>query len=57
LINEEFGFVGGSFVILLFAGLIFRICYLAHKAKEFSGKIVSLSVAALIFFQFLLMQE
>jgi rod shape determining protein RodA len=52
LINEEFGFMGGSFVILLFAGLIFRICYLAHKTKEFSGKIVSLSVAALIFFQF-----
>ncbi|MEF3255311.1 MAG: rod shape-determining protein RodA [Deferribacterales bacterium] len=52
LINEEFGLLGGTFILTLFGLLLFRICYIAVKVKEMSGKIITLSVASLIFFQF-----
>ncbi|MCA1927619.1 MAG: rod shape-determining protein RodA [Calditerrivibrio sp.] len=52
LINEEFGLMGGLFMVVLFGALIFRICYIAMKTKELSGKIVALAVASIVFFQF-----
>lgn len=52
LINEEFGFLGGFIIVFLFAALIFRLCYIAQKTKEFSGRILLVATASLIFFQF-----
>ncbi|MCX8083483.1 MAG: rod shape-determining protein RodA [Calditerrivibrio sp.] len=51
LINEEFGFLGGSFLIGLFGALIFRIFYISQKAKDLSAKVLLLSIGSLIFFQ------
>ncbi|MGC8767882.1 rod shape-determining protein RodA [Calditerrivibrio sp.] len=52
LINEEFGFLGGVLMIGLFGFLIFRLLYVAQKTKEFSGRILLVAIASLIFFQF-----
>jgi rod shape determining protein RodA len=48
---EEFGFLGGLLVILLFAALIWRIFCVAMAAKDLRGKVMCSMVAAWIFFQ------
>lgn len=52
LINEEFGFLGGLVMIVLFGMLILRIIYIAQNTKEFSARILLIAIASLIFFQF-----
>ncbi|TCK60658.1 rod shape-determining protein RodA [Seleniivibrio woodruffii] len=52
VIAEEFGFVGGCVVILIFSGLVFRIIYIGVNSKESAGKLVCVAAASLFFFQF-----
>ena len=52
LINEEFGLLGGAFVIFLFGLLIYRLLSISITLKESSAKMLCVAVASLIFFQF-----
>ncbi len=51
VIGEELGFIGCVVVIALFAVLVFECLYLAHKAKDLSGRLICCGVAALLAFQ------
>ena len=53
VINEEQGLVGGAVVIVLFLFLLYKILNIAIKTKEAAGKIIAISVACYIFFQFI----
>lgn len=52
VIAEEFGFIGGMVVIILFLMLVTRIIYIGVNAKEATGKLVCIASASLFFFQF-----
>ena len=52
LINEEFGFIGGAFIIFLFGILIYRVLFISNTLKEPTAKILCVAVASFIFFQF-----
>ncbi|MDR0454122.1 MAG: rod shape-determining protein RodA [Deferribacteraceae bacterium] len=52
VINEEFGFAGGITVIGIFFVLISRIIYIAAQLKDAHGKMLCVSIASFIFFQF-----
>lgn len=54
VINEEYGLIGGTVIIVLFLLLLFRIFSISIKTKEPAGKIIAISVAAYIFFQFII---
>lgn len=49
--SEEFGFVGGSLVILAIGVIVWRCIRAAQKARDAAGSIISIGVATLIFFQ------
>lgn len=49
--SEEFGFVGGLFVILAIGVIVWRCIRAAQKARDVAGSIISIGVATLIFFQ------
>lgn len=51
-IGEEWGFVGGVIVILLFAALIIRIVYQAEKQTNTFRRAYAYGVASVIFFHF-----
>lgn len=51
VIGEELGFVGCIIVIILFALIVYECLYIASKAKDMDGKVLSTGVAALIAFQ------
>jgi rod shape determining protein RodA len=53
-IGEEWGFVGGVFVIFIFCGLIMRIILSAEKQVNRFRRVFSHSVASLIFVHFLI---
>lgn len=53
VLNEEQGLIGGTAIILLFLFLIFKILNIAIKSKEAAGKIIAITVACYIFFQFI----
>ncbi|MDA7758211.1 rod shape-determining protein RodA, partial [bacterium] len=53
-IGEEWGFVGGVFVIFLFCGLIMRIILSAEKQVNTFRRVFSYGVASLIFVHFLI---
>jgi len=53
-IGEEWGFVGGVFVIFLFCGLIMRIILSAEKQVNKFRRVFSYGVASLIFVHFLI---
>ena len=53
-IGEEWGFVGGVFVIFLFCGLIMRIILSAEKQVNRFRRVFSYGVASLIFVHFLI---
>ena len=50
-ISEEFGMIGGIFVILILAFIIWRCLRAAQHARDVSGSIIAYGVATLIFFQ------
>jgi len=52
-IGEEWGFLGSSFVILLFIAFIIRIIQLAERQKSKFSRIFGYSVATMFFFHFM----
>jgi rod shape determining protein RodA len=49
-VGEEEGFIGSTFVLLLFLTLILRTIYLAERQKSVFNKIYGYSVASILFF-------
>jgi rod shape determining protein RodA len=54
VINEEFGFIGGVSLILVFMILFLRRITISSELKEPQGKVLCIAVAAFILFQFYL---
>ncbi|MDR2104132.1 MAG: rod shape-determining protein RodA [Deferribacteraceae bacterium] len=54
VINEEFGFMGGGGLVLIFMMLILRIISISAELKEPQGKLVCMAAAAFLLFQFFL---
>ncbi len=52
-VGEEWGFLGTTFVILLYLGLLFRIIFLAERQRSRFSRIYGYGVASIIFFHFL----
>ena len=50
-ISEEFGFVGALMVIAILAFILWRCIRAARLARDVSGTMIAIGVAALIFFQ------
>ena len=53
-VGEEWGFVGSSFVVILFVLLLMRILHLAELQKSQFSRVYGYSVAAIIFMHFLI---
>lgn len=51
VIGEELGFIGCVIVIALFAALVFECLWMAHQAKDMTGRILCTGMAALLAFQ------
>lgn len=51
VIGEEFGFVGGSIVIVLLILISFECIMVARRAKDIAGTVIATGVAALVGFQ------
>ncbi|QLE00654.1 rod shape-determining protein RodA [Galbibacter sp. BG1] len=51
-VGEEWGFVGSSVVVVLFALLILRLLFLAERQKSIFSRIYGYSVASILFFHF-----
>ena len=49
-VGEEWGFLGSSFVIILFMLLMYRIIYLAESHTNKFGRIYGYSLASILFF-------
>jgi rod shape determining protein RodA len=54
VITEEFGFVGGVSLILIFMILILRIVSISSELKEPQGKVLCIATASFLLFQFYL---
>lgn len=54
VINEEFGLIGGSAILVLFVILLLRIFQTGTRSKEPAAKILCAAVACYIFFQFII---
>lgn len=50
VIGEEFGFVGGLLILLLYAVLLLRAVHLAREIRGRFGSLVAIGIAALIFY-------
>ncbi len=53
-VGEEWGFLGSSFVVLLFVALMLRVLYRADLQKSTFSRVYGYSVAAIFFFHFLI---
>ncbi|MFI2742977.1 rod shape-determining protein RodA [Zhouia sp. PK063] len=51
-VGEEWGFLGSTLVVVLFAFLILRVIYLAERQKSTFSRIYGYCVAAILFFHF-----
>ncbi len=51
-VGEEWGFLGSSFVVLLFVALIIRILYLAESQKSQFSRVYGYGVASILFIHF-----
>ena len=51
VIGEELGFIGCVVVVLLIALVVYECLYMASKARDLSGKLICVGIAALIAFQ------
>jgi rod shape determining protein RodA len=49
--SEEFGMIGGVFLILTIAFIVWRCIRAAQKARDLAGSMIAFGVAILIFFQ------
>lgn len=54
VINEEFGLIGGSIILILFIILVIRIFMTSLNTKEPASKILCVAVGGYIFFQFII---
>ncbi len=52
--NEEFGFIGGTIIIILFTVLIYRIISLASKIKDKFYSILLIGIATIFLYHFLI---
>ncbi|MCF6294902.1 MAG: rod shape-determining protein RodA [Flavobacteriaceae bacterium] len=53
-VGEEWGFLGSTFVVVLFVLLIIRILYLAELQKSQFSRVFGYSVASILFFHFMI---
>ncbi len=53
-VGEEWGFLGSSFVVVLFVLLIIRILYLAELQKSQFSRVFGYGVASILFFHFMI---
>lgn len=51
VIGEELGFIGCVIVILLITLVVYECLYMAGRARDLSGKLICIGIAALIAFQ------
>lgn len=51
-VGEEWGFLGSSLVVLLFAALVLRVIFLAERQKSAFSRIYGYAVASILFFHF-----
>jgi rod shape determining protein RodA len=51
-VGEEWGFLGSSFVILLFVAFLIRLLYIADRQKSTFSKVFSYATVAIFFFHF-----
>ena len=51
IIIEEYGLIGGLFLMILYLWLLFRIVIIAHKADTLFGKLLAIGVGLPIVFQ------
>lgn len=51
-IGEEWGFLGSSFVILLFVAFLIRLLYIAERQKSIFSKVYGYATVAIFFFHF-----
>jgi rod shape determining protein RodA len=51
-VGEEWGFLGTTFMVVLFAGLILRVIYLAERQKTKFSRVYGYGVAAILFTHF-----
>lgn len=53
-VGEEWGFLGSSFVVILFVLLLIRVLYLAELQKSQFSRIYGYGVASILFFHFMI---
>ena len=51
-IGEEWGFIGATFVILLYVGFLLRLLQVAERQKSNFSRIFGYAVATIFFFHF-----
>ncbi len=51
-VGEEWGFLGSSFVILLFVAFLIRLLFIADRQKSIFSKVFSYATVAIFFFHF-----
>jgi cell division protein FtsW len=49
--SEEFGFIGSSTIVVLFALLVLRLLYLSHKTSDRFGSLLLVGFSCIIGFQ------
>ncbi|MFY0687829.1 MAG: rod shape-determining protein RodA [Cyclobacteriaceae bacterium] len=53
-VGEEHGWIGSTAVLIIFAGLLFRLSFLAERQKSLFTRVYGYSVIAVIFFHFVI---
>lgn len=54
IIGEELGFIGIALILILFALLIFRLCYISFRAEDNFGMLLTAGIAMMVGFQVVL---
>ncbi len=53
-VGEEFGFIGSTFMILVFLAFFYRLLYLAERQRSKFSRVYGYCVASILFFHFLI---
>jgi rod shape determining protein RodA len=53
-VGEEHGWIGSTTILIIFAGLLLRLSYLAERQKSLFTRVYGYSVIAVIFFHFII---
>jgi len=53
-VGEEWGFIGTSFIILMYITLILRLIFLSERQRSVYSQVYGYSVASILFFHFLI---